>query len=53
VNHHSGFRSGVGGVYIRSPYERQVRAAMVLWSDHVCTLIESGKRKVVPMRQVP
>jgi integrase len=53
VNHHGGFRSGVGGVYIRSPYEREVRAAMILWSDHVCTLIESGERKVVPMRQVP
>jgi integrase len=53
VNHQSGFRSGVGGTYNRSPYEREVKAAMAMWNDHVRTLIEGGERKVLPMRQVP
>jgi integrase len=40
-------RRGVAGIYNKSPYEREVRAAMVLWSDHVASLITGGERKVV------
>jgi len=47
LNHHSGHRRGPAGVYNRSPYEREVRAAMALWSDHLRTLIEGGERKVL------
>jgi integrase len=53
LNHRSGHKSGVAGIYNRSSYEREVRAALALWSDHVGTLVEGGERKVVPMRQVP
>jgi integrase len=51
LNHQSGFRSGVGGVYNRNPYAREVRTALVLWEDHVSTLIDGGKRKVVTFPQ--
>jgi integrase len=47
LNHQSGHRAGVAGTYNRSPYEREVRAALALWADHVRTLAEGGERKVV------
>jgi integrase len=50
LNHRSGHRRGVAGVYNRSSYEREVRAALALWEDHLRTLIEGGERKVLPLR---
>jgi integrase len=50
VNHYSGHRRGVAGVYNRSSYEREVRAALAMWADHVRALVEGGERKVVPLR---
>jgi hypothetical protein len=50
LNHQSGSRRGVAGIYNRSPYEREVKAAMALWNDHVRSLIEGGKRKVVAFK---
>jgi integrase len=47
LNHYSGHRAGVAGVYNRSPYEREVRAALALWADHIRTLVEGGERRVV------
>jgi integrase len=53
LNHRGGHRAGVAGVYNRSSYSNEVRTALVMWSDHIRTLVEGGKRKIVPMRQVP
>jgi integrase len=53
VNHQSGHKSGPAGIYNRSVYTNEVRAALALWSDHLRALVEGGERKVVPMRQVP
>jgi len=39
VNHYSGHRAGVAGVYNRSSYEKEVRAAMATWADHVSALV--------------
>jgi integrase len=47
LNHQSGHRRGVAGVYNRSPYEREVRDAMLRWSDHVRAIVEGGKRKIL------
>jgi integrase len=47
LNHRSGQRAGVAGIYNRSTYEREVRAALVLWAEHVRTLVEGGGRKVI------
>jgi integrase len=49
LNHVSGHKSGVAGIYNRSSYEREVRAALALWEDHVNTLVAGGKRKVIPL----
>jgi hypothetical protein len=50
LNHVSGHKGGVAGIYNRSSYEREVRAALALWEDHIRTLIAGGKRKVIPLR---
>jgi len=50
LNHQSGHRAGIVGVYNRSCYEREVRAALGLWNDHIRALVEGGERKVVAMR---
>jgi integrase len=50
LNHQSGHRSGVAGIYNRSSYEREVRVAMALWNDHVCGLVEGNERKIVPIQ---
>jgi integrase len=50
LNHYGGFRSGVSGTYNRSPYEREMRAALTLWADHIRAIVGSGARKVVAFK---
>jgi integrase len=50
LNHQSGSKSGVAGIYNKSPYEREVRDAMLRWCDHIRTLVEGGEHKVVPFK---
>lgn len=40
INHVSGFRSGVAGVYNRAKYTAEKRNALQLWADHVTSLAE-------------
>jgi integrase len=47
LNHVSGHRAGVAGVYNRSSYEREVRTALAQWHDHLRTLVEGGERKIL------
>ena len=47
LNHHSGHRRGVAGVYNRSPYEREVTAALAMWAEYVLALVEKRESKVV------
>jgi integrase len=51
LNHQSGHRGGVVGVYNRSRYEREVRAAMALWADHVRSIVSGDERKIVSLQQ--
>jgi hypothetical protein len=44
LNHQSGHKRGTAGIYNRSVYTNEVRAALALWSDHVRTLVEGGER---------
>jgi integrase len=50
LNHRSGHKSGVAGTYNRAAYERQVRAALLIWADHVQSVVEGSERKIIPMR---
>jgi integrase len=47
LNHQSGHRSGPAGVYNRSRYGNEVRAALAMWADHIRALVDGGERKVV------
>ena len=48
LNHASGHKGGIAGIYNKSVYERAVKAAMALWADHVRVLADGGERKVLP-----
>ena len=41
-------QGGPAGIYNRSTYANEVRAALLLWEDHVRTLVEGGERKILP-----
>jgi integrase len=47
LNHQSGHKRGPAGIYNRSAYEREVRAVLGLWDDHVRALVDGGERKVL------
>jgi integrase len=49
LNHQGGHKAGIAGVYNRSVYEREVKAALALWSEHVLALVEGRGSKVVPI----
>jgi integrase len=51
LNHVSGHKGGVAGVYNRSTYEREKRVALDLWADHLTGVVEGRKGGVVvPLR---
>jgi len=51
LNHYSGHRAGVAGVYNRSRYDREVTAALARWAAHVAALVEGRETDniVVPL----
>jgi integrase len=51
LNHTSGFRRGVAGMYNKATYEREMKAALAMWSDHVRSLVDGGERKIMPLHQ--
>jgi len=52
INHVSGHKAGVAGVYNKATYEGEVKTALARWSAHVLDLA-AGRRtdKVVPLRK--
>ena len=46
LNHQSGHKRGPAGIYNRSVYANEVRAALLLWEDRIRTLVEGGERKI-------
>ena len=51
LNHVSGHKAGVAGIYNRSTYSVEMRAALALWADHLRTLVDGSERKVVSFPQ--
>jgi integrase len=43
----SGHKRGVAKIYNKSPYTNEVRNALLMWDDHVRTLVAGGARKVL------
>jgi len=48
LNHWTGHRSGVAGVYNRAQYAPMISSALNLWDDHLRSLLDGGERKIVP-----
>jgi integrase len=51
LNHVSGHKAGVAGIYNRSTYAREMKNALSVWSDHIASIISGGERKVVAFPQ--
>jgi integrase len=51
LNHRSGHKAGVAGIYNLSRYQREVHIALEQWADHIRALVEGSARKVVPMQR--
>jgi integrase len=51
LNHVSGHKAGVAGIYNRSQYGPEKVRALDLWAEHVMALVEGRKSVVVPMKR--
>jgi integrase len=50
LNHVSGHKAGVAGVYNRAAYSQEKRAALVLWADHLDSIVGGKPARIVPIR---
>ena len=50
LNHVSGHKRGVAGIYNRARYDREIASALQLWSEHLAAIVEGRKSKVVSLR---
>ncbi|MEI8715649.1 tyrosine-type recombinase/integrase [Mesorhizobium sp. ISC11] len=51
LNHISGFRAGVAGVYNRATYEPEKRRALLMWADHLDSVVTKKPAVVLPITQ--
>ena len=49
VNHISGHKGGVAGIYNKSMHEREKVSSLILWGNHITSIIESRPTKVVSL----
>ena len=49
LNHYSGHRAGVAGIYNKAAYQKEKRQALILWGEHVMGLVEGTGSKVLPL----
>jgi integrase len=50
LNHVSGHKAGVAGVYNRAAYVAEKSAALIWWADHLQSIVYCNRRKVAPLR---
>jgi integrase len=51
VNHISGAKAGIAGVYNRASYLAEKRQALELWGAHIAELVDGKASKFVPLRR--
>jgi integrase len=51
LNHVSGAKAGVAGVYNRAQYAAEKKMALSRWADHVLGIVNGDKSKVVQLRK--
>jgi integrase len=52
LNHVSGHKGGVAGIYNRATYDKEKRQALDLWAEHLMATVECRAATVVPMKRV-
>ncbi|MBW5439255.1 tyrosine-type recombinase/integrase [Bradyrhizobium canariense] len=50
LNHVSGAKSGVAGIYNKERYESQRRAALERWADYIANVVEGKVAKIASLR---
>ena len=50
LNHVSGHKAGVAGVYNRAAYVAEKTAALIGWADHLLSRVDNSARRIVPLR---
>jgi integrase len=51
LNHVSGHKSGIAGVYNRATHHKEKREALNLWAEHIIALVEGRAAVVVPLKR--
>jgi integrase len=51
LNHVSGHKGGVAGIYNRATYDKEKREALNLWAEHVMATVEGRAAAVVPLKR--
>jgi hypothetical protein len=51
LNHVSGHKAGVAGIYNRAAYAEPMRLALQRWADHVARIVEGRASNVTPLRR--
>jgi integrase len=49
LNHSSGSKGGVAGIYNRARYEPEIATALARWCDHVLAIVEGRDSKIVSL----
>jgi hypothetical protein len=49
LNHASGHKAGVAGVYNRATYAREKAVALARWAEHLSAIVSGRSSKVVAM----
>jgi integrase len=52
LNHVSGHKGGIAGVYNKAPHEAEKAHALTRWAEHVAAIVKGHKSKVTPLRGV-
>jgi integrase len=50
LNHVSGHKAGVAGVYNKAVYEREKKAALAMWADHQLAVMNGRAGNIAPLR---
>jgi integrase len=51
LNHVSGHRAGVAGIYNRAMYAKEKAEALNLWADHIAAVLAGRKSNVTPLKR--
>jgi hypothetical protein len=47
LNHVSGHKDGIAGIYNRASYKTEVLNALAIWADHVASIIGGEEKKIL------